>query len=114
MKTAERLTFAQFWPYYLREHSNPTTRAIHLAGTVAALVCLVVGIMVHSAWWILYALIVGYAPAWFAHFFIEKNRPATFSHPFFSLAGDFTMLGHALRGTLDDEVAKATQSAPQS
>jgi hypothetical protein len=114
MKTGERLTFAQFWPSYLREHSNPTTRAIHLAGTVAALACLIVGLMVHSAWWILYALIIGYGPAWFAHFFIEKNRPATFSHPLFSLACDFTMLGHALRGTLDDEVAKATQSAPQS
>jgi len=112
MKTGERVTFAEFWPYYLREHSNPATRAFHLTGTVAALGCLVVAIALRNPWWILIALVVGYLPAWFAHFFIEKNRPATFTHPFLSLAGDFTMLSHALRGTLGDEVRKATESAP--
>jgi hypothetical protein len=114
MKTGERLTFAQFWPTYLREHSNPTTRAIHLAGTVAALLCGVTALIAHNPWWILIGLVVGYGPAWFVHFFVEKNRPATFSHPFLSLAGDFAMLGHALRGTLDDEVRKAMQSVAQA
>jgi len=109
MKIGERLTFAQFWPGYLREHSNPTTRAIHLAGTVAALLCLVTALIARNAWWVLIGFIAGYGLAWFAHFFVEKNRPATFSHPFLSLVGDFAMLGHALRGTLDDEVRRATQ-----
>jgi hypothetical protein len=111
MKTGERLTFAQFWPSYLREHSNPTTRAIHLAGTVAALLCLLTAIIARNPWWILIALVVGYGPAWFAHFFVEKNKPATFRHPFLSLAADFTMLGHALRGTLDEEVHKASETS---
>jgi hypothetical protein len=109
MKTDDRLTFAQFWPAYLREHSNPTTRAMHLAGTVAALLCLVTALITRNPWWVLIAFVAGYGPAWFAHFFVEKNRPATFSHPLFSLAADFAMLGHALRGTLEDEVRKATQ-----
>jgi len=107
MKAGERLTFAEFWPYYLREHSNPTTRTIHLSGTVAALLCLLVAIVARNPWWILISLVAGYGPAWFAHFFVEKNKPATFKHPFLSLAGDFTMLGHALRGTLDEEIRKA-------
>ena len=107
MKTAERVTFAEFWPYYLREHSNPTTRAIHLTGTVAALLCLLTAVIAHNLSWVFIALIAGYGPAWFAHFFIEKNKPATFKHPFLSLAGDFTMLGHAVRGTLDEEIRKA-------
>ena len=101
------MTFAEFWPYYLREHSNPTTRAIHLTGTVAALLCLLIAIIAHNEWWILIALLAGYGPAWFAHFLIEKNKPATFKHTFLSLAGDLTMLGHALRGTLDEEIRKA-------
>lgn len=114
MKTSGRMTFTQFWPYYLREHSNPATRAIHLAGTVLALACIVAAVVLRNPWWLLIALVAGYGPAWFAHFFIEKNRPATFSHPFFSLAGDFTMLGYALRGKLGDEVRKAVQSAPKA
>ena len=107
------LTFRKFWPYYLREHSNPATRAFHLTGTLAALGCVVAAAVLRNPWWILFALIAGYAPAWFAHFFIEQNRPATFTHPFLSHAGDFTMLAHALRGTLGDEVRAAMRSEPQ-
>ncbi|MBV8222457.1 MAG: DUF962 domain-containing protein [Candidatus Eremiobacteraeota bacterium] len=107
MKSGERMTFARFWPYYLREHSNPATRAVHIAGTVAAMACIVAAVISRNPWWIVIALAAGYGPAWFAHFFIEKNRPATFTHPFLSLAGDFTMLGYALRGKLGEEVRKA-------
>ncbi|HLN47235.1 MAG TPA: DUF962 domain-containing protein [Magnetospirillaceae bacterium] len=112
MKNGERLTFAQFWPTYLREHANPATRAMHIGGTLAALACIVAAIVTRNPWWLLIALAAGYGLAWIGHFFIEKNRPATFSHPFLSLAGDFTMLGYALRGTLGDEVRKATQGLP--
>ena len=89
-------------------YANPATRAMHIAGTPAALACIVAAIVTRNAWWLLVALAAGYGLAWIGHFFIEKNKPATFAHPFLSLAGDFTMLGHALRGTLDDEVRKAS------
>jgi hypothetical protein len=102
------MTFKEFWPYYLREHSDPRTRAIHIAGTVAALALLVALVITRNIWFLPIALVAGYGPAWFAHFVIEKNRPATFKHPLLSLAGDFTMLGHALCGTLGEEVRKAT------
>ena len=69
--------------------------------------CLLIAFISRNPWWILIALLAGYGPAWFAHFVIEKNKPATFKHPFLSLAGDFMMLGHALRGTLDEEIRKA-------
>lgn len=112
MEPAEPLTFAQFWPHYLREHSSPATRAVHIVGTLAAMACIVAAILLRNPWWLLIALVAGYGPAWFAHFFIEKNRPATFSHPFLSLAGDLTMLGYALRGKLGEEVRKAMQGDP--
>jgi hypothetical protein len=105
------MTFREFWPSYLREHSEPQTRAIHIAGTIAALACVVLLIVTRNWWFLPIALVVGYGPAWFAHFVIEKNRPATFKHPFLSLAADFTMLGHAIRGSLPEEVRKATQSS---
>jgi hypothetical protein len=104
------VTFKEFWPQYLREHSDPRTRAIHIAGTITALVLFVLLIVTRHFWFLPLVLVVGYAPAWFSHYFVEKNRPATFTHPFLSLAGDFTMLAHSVRGTLNEEVRKATSS----
>lgn len=103
------MTFEEFWPYYLREHSDPRTRAIHVGGTVAALVCLGAFALTRNAWWLPAALVSGYAPAWTAHALIEKNKPATFKYPIMSLRADFTMLAHALRGTLNQEVEKQSR-----
>ena len=74
--------YAEFWPYYLREHSRPVTRGLHYIGTSLALACLVS--FIASDLWILLvlALVSGYAFAWFGHFFVERNRPATFKYPF--------------------------------
>jgi hypothetical protein len=84
-------SFAEFYPYYLSEHGNRTSRRLHFVGTSIALVCLLQAIESLNAWWLLAGLVAGYAFAWVGHFFFERNRPATFKHPWYSLAGDWVM-----------------------
>jgi hypothetical protein len=84
-------SFADFYPFYLSEHSNRASRRLHFAGTTLALAFLVQAIESLNAWWLLAALVAGYGFAWAGHFFFEKNRPATFRHPWYSLAGDWVM-----------------------
>jgi len=93
-------SFADFWPHYLAEHSRPATRLLHCLGTLTAL-GLIIGFVAAGEWWLFpLALVPGYAFAWAAHFFIEKNRPATFTHPLWSFFGDWKMLALALTGRL--------------
>lgn len=100
-------TYKEFWPYYLREHARPRTRAIHLFGTWLATVLLAAGLAAGSLVLIILSLFAGYGPAWVAHFFVEKNRPATFTYPLWSLASDYRMALAWLSGRLPDELAKA-------
>lgn len=102
-------TFREFWPLYVRAHSKRGTRVLHAIGSVGALVCVALAV-VDSPWWLLAALAVGYGFAWTGHFGIEKNRPATFGHPFWSLAADYRMLALTLLGRMDREVRRAQQS----
>lgn len=84
-------SFQEFYPYYLGEHSQPLTRALHYAGTTLVVV-IAIAAVVTQRWWLLAALpVAGYGFAWVAHFLVEKNRPATFTHPLWSLRGDFRM-----------------------
>ena len=105
---AERISsFTEFWPFYLREHSLPRTRALHYVGTTLVVMVAVFALMT-GRWWFLLAMpLAGYFFAWIAHFTVEKNRPATFTHPLWSLAADFRMWWLWLSGRLAPELEKA-------
>ncbi len=93
-------SFAEFWPHYLGEHSKPATRLLHCLGTLTAL-GLAIALIAIGKWWLFpLALVPGYACAWTAHFFVEKNRPATFTHPLWSFIGDWKMLAFMLIGRM--------------
>ena len=84
-------TFAEFYPYYLGEHSNRVCRRLHFVGSTLVLVCLAMLRTTGRAQYILYALLCGYGFAWIGHFVFEKNRPATFKRPLYSFIGDWVM-----------------------
>lgn len=103
----EHKTFAAFWPFYLREHSRRRTRALHYAGTTLVVFILLFAVLT-GRWLLLLAVpLAGYGFAWVAHFAVEKNRPATFTYPLWSLAADFRMWWLWLTGRLAPELEKA-------
>jgi hypothetical protein len=96
----EFATFRDFYPFYLSEHANRTSRRLHVIGTSLALL-LFVSALVNGIWWLLpLSLMPGYALAWIGHFFFEHNRPATFKHPLYSFRGDFVMLRDVRSGRI--------------
>ncbi|MGO9390267.1 Mpo1-like protein [Rhodoblastus sp.] len=93
--------FADFYQFYLGEHANRACRRLHFVGTTLALFCLVAFVLSGGVpWWFLSALGAGYGFAWVGHFFFEKNRPATFKFPIYSLMGDWVMWWEILRGRI--------------
>ena len=93
-------SFDDFYPFYLSEHANRTSRRLHVVGTTIALVLLVVALATQSWWLILLALVQGYAFAWVGHFFFEHNRPATFKYPGFSFMGDWRLWWETVTGRM--------------
>ncbi|MFC3109572.1 Mpo1-like protein [Undibacterium arcticum] len=84
-------SFAEFYPFYLSEHRNPTCRRLHFIGSTLVLLCLAALVVTGNPWWALAAPLCGYGFAWIGHIGFEKNRPATFKHPLYSLMGDWRM-----------------------
>jgi len=91
-------TFRDFYPYYIEEHSKPKTKLLHFIGTSISLFFLVQLVRTFDPIYFIYALLSGYGFAWIAHFFIEKNKPATFTYPFYSFIGDHKMFLEILMG----------------
>jgi hypothetical protein len=102
--------YREFWDFYVREHSKPLTRVLHFIGTSLGL--LLLGWFVWSGRWYYFPvfLVVGYTFAWSAHFFIEKNRPATFKYPFWSFISDFRMMWYMLTGRMGREVERVSRT----
>ena len=106
--TETRGGFAQFWPYYLRAHMDPRTRAFHYVGTSLGVVLFLIG-AISGPWWLMVlGVIAGYGIAVPAHFLFEGNRPATLVNPHWSLVGDFYMLGLFLTGRLKPELDRVS------
>jgi hypothetical protein len=93
-------TFREFYPFYLSEHRDRTCRRLHFVGSALALAALAAAVMTLNPWWLLAAPLAGYGCAWIGHFFFERNRPATFTHPIYSLIGDWAMFRDIVRGRI--------------
>ncbi len=98
--TTKFASFSEFYPFYLSEHSNQTSRRLHFVGTSIGFILIVSAILTRNPMLILYGVLQGYAFAWVGHFFFEHNRPATFKYPLYSFAGDWRMWADILTGKI--------------
>ncbi|MEE8272864.1 MAG: DUF962 domain-containing protein [Alphaproteobacteria bacterium] len=100
-------SYAEFWTYYLRQHAKPGNRALHFFGTALALAILAYALATQRWWFLLAALVSGYLFAWIGHAAVERNRPATFSYPVWSLVSDLRMFYLWIAGRLGAELKRA-------
>ena len=107
-------TFKEFWPYYALEHRNLQNRQMHFIGTLLTLIILVMVLWLKCFLFLFFLPITGYGFAWAGHFFIQKNRPATFSYPFWSLIADYLMFFYMLTGRMSEEVKLASAKIEES
>ena len=94
MTTDKYITFWEFYPFYLSQHQNVVCRLLHFIGTSIIIILLI--FYVNTPKDLLLIPLVAYGFAWVGHFFFEKNKPATFKYPFYSLMGDFVMFWQIL------------------
>jgi hypothetical protein len=94
----EFASFEAFYPFYLQEHQNATSRRLHWVGTSLAMVCLLMALLTLRWEWLVAVALCGYGFAWVGHLAFERNRPATFRHPVYSLMGDVRLWWETLRG----------------
>jgi hypothetical protein len=91
-------TFEDFYPFYLTEHVNPVSRRLHVIGTSLVVLCFILAMYFGDGRWLIAMPVIGYGFAWVGHFFFEKNKPATFKYPAFSLMGDFRLWFETVTG----------------
>ncbi|MFT3996897.1 MAG: DUF962 domain-containing protein [Asticcacaulis sp.] len=94
-------TYSSFFDFYLSEHSQSRTRVLHYAGSSLGVAAIILALSQRQPLWLLAGLVAGYGFAWAGHFFVEKNRPATFTYPLWSFMGDYHMFGLWLTGRLE-------------
>jgi hypothetical protein len=101
MQRSRFASFREFYPYYLQQHTNSTSRRLHVGGTLLAVVAALSAVVTGRWRWLLAVPFAGYLPAWIGHVLFERNSPATLRHPLYSLRGDFTLLLEVLSGRRD-------------
>ncbi len=99
-------SFKEFWPFYVSQHRRHGTRVLHFAGTTIGLLFLARAVASGRPVFVLWGLVAAYGLAWMGHFFIERNRPATFQYPIWSFLGDMKMYGLMWRGRMTAEAAR--------
>jgi hypothetical protein len=97
-KSGTYRTFRDFYPFYLSQHAERHCRWLHFVGTTLGFAGLLHALATLNFWWLLAGVVAGYALAWIGHYFFEKNRPATFTYPFYSLLGDWAMWRDMITG----------------
>src|SRR5689334_8797753 len=110
----DRVSFEAFWPEYVRAHQNKTNRTLHPIGMGLALACVVAAIFKKPPWLVALAPVFAYGFAWCGHFFVEKNAPATFSHPIHSARAGALMFWKTICGEMDAEVARMVEEAERA
>lgn len=105
METNNKLnSFAEFYPFYLSEHQNKICRGLHYTGSLLVIALLLFALLTQQFVYLWLLPVIGYGFAWVGHFFIEKNRPATFTYPLYSFIADWVMLKDFLTGQLDEKL----------
>jgi hypothetical protein len=104
-------TYEEFWPFYVSQHGNATCRALHFVGTSLVGIFLALAVLASPSWFFL-APVAGYGFAWIGHFFFERNKPATFTYPLWSLRGDFRMYRLMLLRRMQPEIERARALFP--
>ncbi|MBJ7608504.1 MAG: DUF962 domain-containing protein [Candidatus Dormibacteraeota bacterium] len=90
--------FDDFFPWYVGQHSRRPTRWFHFVGTHLGAATALTGIVTRRPALLAGMPLISYSVAWFSHFVIEKNNPASFGHPLWSLRGDIRMLAMMWQG----------------
>ena len=104
-------SYEEFWPYYVSQHRHPVNRGLHFVGTTLVLACFGLGV-VSSPLWLLGMPLAGYGFAWLGHFAFERNKPATFTYPLWSLRGDFRMYRLLWLRRMNPELRRADELFP--
>jgi hypothetical protein len=99
-------TYSEFYIFYLSEHSNKTCRLLHFIGTALVFVIAIGAVYLGESLLWFFVPVVGYGFAWVGHFYFEKNKPATFKYPLWSLASDFKMFFQILTGKIALDTSK--------